>query len=482
MTVGAALAITSAGSLFIAFRVLHLVLIVLVPAVILLILARVLRRFIPRKVTPPEIPPTAFTPGTAVLLLLGAFIGLQGFTAQAQTAPAATNNVSIVSANYVGRVGERVARFDATLQLSAIGTNQTVTLFGEDLALEQFAVKSGDARLVREGKSVAVLLGKSGDVTLEVKLAAKLAGDVTRRQLAFGIPPALASRFTVTIAEPEADVEFPTAVSFHRISGDQETRVEAIVGSAGRLEMQWTPRVKRAAEIAATVFCQNTALVTFGGGVVNTRAVLDYQVTQGELRQARVRLPAGQRLLRVEGESIRTWELKQEDGEVLVVDLLKGVSPGYRLTVETEKVLEKLPTRAQVAVPHALDVKRENGLLAVRGGEELGLTLEGAQELQRVDSAEFARASGDKDEGIIAAYRFLKTDFQLSARVEAVQPQVEAVVRNTTRVGADQIHLAAQVDYTIKRAGVFSLKLPLPGGLCGGLGDRKKCRATHRED
>src|SRR5690242_4186957 len=226
--------------------------------------------------------------------------------------------------------------------------------------------------------------------------------------------------------------------------------------------MQCTAQEKRAAELAATVFCQNTALITFGGGVVNTRAVLDYQVTQGELRQARVRLPDGQRLLRVEGESIRTWELKQEGGEVLVVDLLKGVSPGYRLTVETEKVLEKLPARAQVAVPHALDVKRENGLVAVRGGEELGLTLEGAQELQRVDSAEFARASGEKEEGIVAAYRFLKTDFQLSARVEAVQPQVEAVVRNSTRIGMEQIRLTAEVDYTIKRAGVFALKLALP--------------------
>ena len=41
-----------------------------------------------------------------------------------------------------------------------------------------------------------------------------------------------------------------------------------------------------------------------------SRAVLDYQVTQGELRQLKVRLPAGQRLLRVEGELIRTWELE----------------------------------------------------------------------------------------------------------------------------------------------------------------------------
>ena len=68
--------------------------------------------------------------------------------------------------------------------------------------------------------------------------------------------------------------------------------------------------MKRAAEIAATVFCRNATLVSFSGGVMGLRSVFDYQVTQGELREARVRIPAGQRLLRVEGESIRTWQIR----------------------------------------------------------------------------------------------------------------------------------------------------------------------------
>src|SRR5205814_1204395 len=68
--------------------------------------------------------------------------------------------------------------------------------------------------------------------------------------------------------------------------------------------------VKLAAEIAATVFCRNSTLLTFSGGVMGVRSLLDYQVTQGELREARVRLAAGHRLLRVQGESIRTWQVR----------------------------------------------------------------------------------------------------------------------------------------------------------------------------
>ncbi len=101
---------------------------------------------------------------------------------------------------------------------------------------------------------------------------------------------------------------------------------------------------------------------------------MDYQITQGELRQARVQLPAGQKLLRVEGQEIRTWEITNENGaQVLVVDLLKGVPLNWRLTIETETVLDALPANATVETPHALDVKRENGLVALRGTEGAGV-------------------------------------------------------------------------------------------------------------
>jgi len=71
----------------------------------------------------------------------------------------------------------------------------------------------------------------------------------------------------------------------------------------------------------------------------------------------------------------------KEDGatQVLTVELLKGVSPKYRLTIETEKAVEKMPDTFALETPHALDVKRETGLVALSGNDELGLTVETAQ-------------------------------------------------------------------------------------------------------
>ncbi len=485
LSLSLACVIGSVGALGLSLRVLHLWLIAAVPILAGLLVIWGLRRFWPRRpsTTAPEpgpampLPETGPAPGTppavagiALLASLSLAIG----AAQAQDAdpsaqsrlPANLNNaVSLISAVYTGVVHDKVAQFDVTLTLSSIATNQSVFLFSPEVAVEQFSADAKEARLVRQDGGVALQLGEKGNAVVKMKLVAKLEGDVTQRKLVFAIPPALASQFEVSIEEAGADVEFPSAVSFQRVTNQTQTRVEAILGAGNRVELLWTPRMKRLTEMAASIFAQNTTLVTLGSGAVNTRSVVDYQITQGELRQAKVQLPTGQRLLRVEGESIRTWELNDEPGgPVLTVDLLKGISSGYRLTIETERVLEQLPAESKVEIPHVQDVMREHGLVAVRGSEELSLSIGNAGDLQRVDLGEWTQGGAFQADGVISAFRFLKPDFRLTVRAEAVQPQIEAVTRQSFRVGFEQLSLAAQVDYQVKRAGVFTLRLAVPNG------------------
>jgi type II secretory pathway pseudopilin PulG len=491
LTVGLALALSGVASLFLMWRLLGRVMIDLVPLLLLVAVGYALWRFrawrkAQRAPEPPVLDGDSPANGVAAMLTL---VGLLAASQAALAQEAAwTNQASLVSATYTGAVQEKVAQFDATLVVSSAGTNQTLPLFNDDVAVQAFSA-TGGAKLVRDGRTVSVHVPARGAATLQLKLLAKLGGDVSKRSLNFALPPALSSEVRLTIDEPEADVDCPTAVSFKRTPAGQQTSVAAILGATDRFEMTWTPRVKRAAEIAATVFCQNTALTTFSGGVMKLRATLDYQVTQGELKTVRVIIPAGQRVVRVEGASMRTWELSsanlrsrrappvngvsvmttspvgEDASQLLTVELLKGVSLAYKLTLETERVLESLPATVPVEIPHALEVKRETGLVALQGGEELALTVERSAELQRVDAEEFAKAASVAKEGLFSAYRFLRPDFDLAVRAEAIQPQIEALVRNDFRIGFEQLTLSADVNYTIKKAGVFTLRLALPAGL-----------------
>ena len=473
LTLALALMFGSVASLLIAWRALHDLLIIGFPIVLLTVVSWLIWKFWARRAkhqAESEISSNPDEPGTteippAVAGLVIAFLLAMPLATQASEAPAvATANVSVLSAHYTGTVNERVAQLEAVVRVNAAQANQKIALFGEDVAVQSFSAKPKDAKIVREGKTVSVLLPRKGEVTLQLKLLVRLSGDVAKRQLAFAIPAALTTRLNLTIDQPDADVEFPGAISFQRVTEAQHTRLDALMGAGDRVSLAWTPRVKRAAEVAATVMCQNAALVSFGGGVMSVRSVLDYQVTQGELRSVRVKLPAGQRLLRVEGDSIRTWTTKEEGGaQILVVDLLKGMTPNYRLTVETEKALDALPMTATVETPHALEVKRETGLVALRAEDELEFSVARTDELQRVDTAAFASSgAGQNASGVTSAFRFLKPEFKLEARVTALQPQIEAVVRNSLRVGDEQVSLSATIDYVIKRVGVFGLKFAVP--------------------
>lgn len=474
LTLALALMLGSVASLLIAWRALHDALIVGLPLVVLTVVSVLIWKFWARRAKreaaseldasgTSEIPPAVAGLVIAALLALPLSAKATSVAPEPLPLPLPTN-VSVLSATYTGSVNERVAQLDATIRVTAAQANQKIVLFGEDVAVQSFTAKPSSAKIVREGKTVSVLLPRKGEATLQLKLLVKLGGDVAKRQLAFAIPAALTTRLNLTIDQPDADVEFPGAISFQRVTEAQRTRLDALMGAGDRVSLAWTPRVKRAAEVAATVICQNAALVSFGGGVMNMRSVLDYQVTQGELRSARVKIPPGQRLLRVEGESIRTWTTKEENGtQVLTVELLKGVTPNYRLTVETEKALETLPTTAAVETPHALDVKRETGLIALRTEDELEFSVARTEELQRVDAAAFANAgAGQNVSGVTSAFRFLKPEFTLEARVTALQPQIEGVVRNNLRISDEQLSLSATLDYNIKRVGVFGLKFVVP--------------------
>lgn len=467
LTLALALMFGSVSSLLIAWRALHDALIVGFPIVLLAVISLLVWKFLSRHnrsespATHPAAP--AIPPAIAGILLVGLLaLPLTGCATE-PVAPKSAK-VSVLSATYSGIVNDRVAQLDAIIKLDAAQAGQTIALFGPDVAVQEFSARPTDAQILRSGDQVSVQLPRKGQAMLELKLLVRLGGDVTRRQLGFMIPAALTTRMALTIDQPDADVEFPGAISFQRSTEGQVTQLDALMGAGDKVALSWTPRVKRAAEVAATVICQNASLVSFSGGVMSVRSVLDYQVTQGELRQAQVHIPSGHRLLRVEGEAIRTWSTKTKNGAaVLVVELLKGVTPDYRLTLETEKSLETLPTTATVEVPHALDVKRETGLVALRAEDELEFTMGQVNELQRVDTATFnAATTGQNASGITSAFRFLNPEFSLSTKVAALQPQVDATVRNAFRVGEEQLSLTAIVDYNIKRVGVFGFKVILP--------------------
>jgi len=481
LAIGGGLALIATVSLFIGWRALHVVLIAGVPMLGLLLLLWALSFWWVRRRrnvvtaastadrTPgPSVPGTDSAAGQVNLALLFSFLSwVSTFPATGDSLVNGANQgvrshrVSVVGTTLVGTAGERVARLEATLEFSSAGTNQTVSLFGPEVAVQSFTNRTGEARLWRDGDRVGVLLPTPGTATVQLTLLVKLGGDIGRRTLDFGIPPALGTRLSLQLEEPDAEVEFPGAVSFIRTPAGEHTQLEAILGATERMALAWTPRLRKASETGATILAHEVALVTLGNGVTATRTQLDFTTPQGELRSLRVGIPAGQRVLRASGEFVRSWSYADPRRAEILLQLTKS-APRVQVILETEAPLEALPTSISVVLPQPLDVKRVTGLVAVRVGEELGLTFERMDGLERTESGEFGSAFGDAKLNVASAWRFLRTDFDLVVRAEVLTPRIESSARHTFQVGFEQVAVTSHLDLAVSRAGVFSLRLALP--------------------
>jgi hypothetical protein len=386
--------------------------------------------------------------------------------------------VAISSATYTGMVTGNVARVEAVLVCKALALDETnglaeAALFGAGAAVAEFHSDSRRAVLVRDGGGTAIRFSRRGTATVRATLIIPVGGGVARRTLAVAVPGALSSRLDLTIPEPEANVEAPAAVSHHVTPlGEGRTRVEVLWGPSERLELAWLPRVKRAAEAAAMVFADTHSLVHFGGGIMSVRATLHYQVTQGERRELRIAVPAGQRVLRAEGDGLGSWDVQDVAGtNILVATMAQGVSEACTLVIDTEAALAPLPTTVRVDLPQARDVVRESGLVALLAADELDVAVTRAEAIQKVDPEEFPRAASagkalrdgsNAVAHVLAAYRFAKPGFALEVGLQGVQAEIEAQVINHLYVAHECVDVAARVDYLIKRSGVFMLRLGVP--------------------
>lgn len=467
LALGAGLMLVATASLFIAWRALHLVLIVGVPLLGLLLAAwwasRVWQRRRPAGVTPPALAPTAAVTVLAGALLLGGSPRVEA--ADAAVPPPVPPPPSLVHLELDGMVRDGVAQFTTTLQFLAAATNQSLALFGPDVALQEFTAESGEAQVWREGGRLGVRLPQPGSVTVRARLLARTAGDVGRQSLDFGLPPALATRLLLTIADPEVEVELPAALTLHRATTNGVTRVEALLGAAERLKLAWTPRRQRGSG-PGHVFVEQASLLTLTGGAVTALSRLDYTTPQGELRAVRFTVPPGRRLVRVTGELVRRWDTAPDDDREIVVELTRAVA-ATRITVETEEPLTRLPADLPLAVVEPRDVTRVSGVIGVRAGDDLGVTLTRTEGLERLESAAVAATlaeafPGTPAGGLAAAFRHERPGFALAARVEPLQPRIEVAARHEFIVGADQLRADIRLQYAIQRAGVFALQLRLP--------------------
>lgn len=380
----------------------------------------------------------------------------------------------ISEAKYTAKIEKETVRIDVQLKVLSLNKGWAVLpiSFG-DAAIGKVSSSTNKVLLQGLGQGkMALLLPEAGEHVVQLEIVTRISVSPDGRRFELQMPTAGISSIDLTIPEADQVVEFAPATAVELLPnapGAKETRLRASLGAIDQLKVNWHPRVGTRPDMELLASVTNLTSIQVQDGLVHTHAQLKYDILRGQLETLRIAVPADHRVLDVTSDvRLREWKLATEGAQqIITVELLGRVDKPAMIQVHTERTVPAENFSVAGVVDdvargvHALGVLRESGQISLRSGPEINLTVETQRGLQRTDEANAAvslRAPG------ATYFRYFSPAFELELRARPVEPRL-IVNHNSQLVFRDeQLRLAATLDYTVERAGVFEIRLGLPEG------------------
>ena len=367
----------------------------------------------------------------------------------------------IRSSPYVGSVDGELARFAVTYHVESLKDDwsELAVPLG-NVAIESVDLGGSEAIFWASGDGYSLLLPKKGAYEVKLGFSVRVASAPGKKTLTFGIPPVAVSSVELTIPDESArvDVEPKNAATSVTQTDGKGTRLVAHVGNASRFSASWMPPVGQATEDAAVLIAKQYASATLSERILSLDSHVDYELARGEVAGFQVTVPTNDetRLLSVKGENIRRWNL---DGETLQVELHSAVKDRYSLTLAFERNVADGATNVTVALPRMNGVLRETGWLALKHDPALRVTIDAQDGYSQLDPEEVPQPlRGDLRVG----FQYLSPPPPLGLGVSKIEPVIRSRTVSVVTLGRERDDWVGFVEFTITKAGVFSISLRVP--------------------
>lgn len=379
----------------------------------------------------------------------------------------------ISQANYLGTIENNLARIEATFKIQVLGKPWVrIPLKFGDAAIGKLTAANEQILLKGTGEGTyELLLPTAGEHTVKLELLTRVHTSTEGKSFELEIPLVGISQLELKVPSPDQTVDVvPHLVATPLESDANSTRIVANVGSTNRITARWFPRISKTPEMELLTSVTNLLHVRVADGLVQTEAVLNYQILRGELNQVAVAIPLGHRILDVTAPNLKGWKAANEaNRQLITVELLGGTGKSVPVEVRTEHpvagdVLELggIEDDGQVHGIHAVGAVRESGTIVAGHGVELSLAIEQQRGLIRIEANEVPEELR-KPESLY--FKFYNPAFRLATSVKPVEPRVTLEHSSILEFHEDELRLLASMKYTVERAGLFELKYQVPDGV-----------------
>ncbi len=371
----------------------------------------------------------------------------------------------ITGASYTCVIGEETVSVKSTFAIDVLRKGWVelpVALSG--VALQEVKLDGEKALLQARKNDYLLILKEKGSHTLEAKFTVKLSKKPDKRLVTFKVPRTPVSRFEITIPEPDVEVEIePKLLATKTVTPDgQKTQVLAFVGSTDTISVIYKPKPKEALPLAGLFFATVSTHVSFAERLITAQSQIEYEILQN-LNRLKVKLPAGWRLLSVNGADIKDWQIEASGAErVLRVDLFTEVKKSYTLSLRVEKELEKSAGIFEAPALAVVGAARESGYVALGAAEGLRIKEKETQNVSQVDQSELP-ASARRGK-VDLSFRYLRHPYKLTIELSEVKPKIALRNDSLVTVTPQFVTLSSALRYTVEKRGIFSVKIELPKG------------------
>jgi len=343
-----------------------------------------------------------------------------------------------------------------------------------DSAIRSAKIGDEPARLVSSDAGYDLLYEKKGDKPETIELALEYSKAFTKapgnNHVSFQAPQAAVNRWTIRIAEPGVKVNVRPQVAtdgggMQPAPDAKETVVEAHVGAAPEISLDWTPKAEGAAGLAALATVQTRQEVAVEEGVVRSRVTLAYEITRSELSQLKLEVPKAYKVVNVFDANVQKWEVadRDETTQTVTVQLFNPAKGQQSLSLELELVDQNL-VKEGVKVPavKAVEAARQFGVVAVRVTPSLRAEVAARSGLSQLDANELPPELAGQPWTF--AFRYAALPYELALSLETVEPRIEAVEFIEVYLEPRQQMIEHLVSLSVERTGIFSIDVDIPEG------------------
>ncbi len=342
----------------------------------------------------------------------------------------------------------------------------SLLLLSGDVALTE-ALSTPDWQITFEEGRFQAHFEKAGNYPVQMRFQSRTRLTNGWNQLSFRMAPGALMPVVLRGLKPDTQFKFHGAARPER-AGEL---FQSFLPTDGQVDLVWK---ESRAETEGVLFFTTTQLsqIAVRPGILRQTTLLGFQVMQGDLTQAQIRLRGSGELTRVQGPDVLAWNVEVIPGSTdrrLQVQFNQPQRQKATLILQSQAALDEFPVRTDVLqwIPEGT-TRTDNHYRIINEGA-VRLEVLQSMGLSQISPEQFpmtpeAQPWFSKPGSQVFVYRYTGGAFALQLLADAIQPELAVSQVSTYHLGEADLRIDSELDLEVREAPIRELSLQIPSG------------------